>query len=195
MWPYLGARQLGNDRRYHIYIRRIFRLKLGNIFRKMVAYMNKTLGIHSWKEFRSARHPNLNNLDETSGRPIFWVLAVPSQSMPRYWKTYGKNKSDTIIVAIAKGHRAKHLKRMSEFNCRNIGTIGGQDCHLHGPSHAEELLARCRPRWWRLTQRADRQIVQEVLRFRISGFIPIRLVGVEIGGAVKNIIAIAAGIL
>lgn len=101
---------------------------------------------------------------------------------------------DMIIVNVAKGIEQKTLKRMSEIafelkpNARYVV--------LSGPSHAEEVGVRMPTTVGVVSKNADDAYeIQDVFmtdRFRV--YTGDDTIGVELGGALKNIIALGAGI-
>jgi len=123
------------------------------------------------------------------------ILAVPS----RYYaatlaKFRGHFSSGVLAVSVAKGFDPENGSRLSETAERVLGLPAV--VVLSGPSHAEEVarglptavVAACRDR-----VRAEK--VQQLLmsrRFRV--YTSDDPVGVEMGGALKNVIAIAVGI-
>lgn len=122
------------------------------------------------------------------------VLAVPSSSIR---EVSGKIKSylsgDEIIVSIAKGVDPKSLKPLSQ----TIFEVLDKDpVILSGPSHAEEV-AQGLPTTLVASSRNELAMVRVQEAFSSNSLRVYRnhdLMGVEIGGAVKNIIALAAGI-
>lgn len=124
------------------------------------------------------------------------VLAIPSQYLRNIiFKIKELPYQDKILVSTAKGIEKKTCLRPSEI----IRSVLGKKVPLvvlSGPSHAEEVARRIPT----LTVAASddpkhAQYVQEHFRdpqFRI--YVQKDLVGVEFGGALKNVIAIAAGV-
>jgi len=102
-----------------------------------------------------------------------------------------------LIVNAAKGiERGTHL-RISQVLREVLGTPSDDYAVLSGPSHAEEV-ARGVPTTVVVasTSESAAEIVQRALStptFRI--YRSLDVVGVELGGALKNVIAIAAGII
>lgn len=131
-----------------------------------------------------------------SGRDML-VLAAPSQYLRGTLQRLKNSLSpDQVLVNIAKGIEVGSLLRMSQL-CEEVLGSHRKYAALSGPSHAEEV-SRGIPT---LVTAASRDIgtarlVQHVFmnpRFRV--YRSSDLVGVELGGALKNVFAVAAGIL
>ena len=126
------------------------------------------------------------------------VTAVPSQALRETMHALaGVALDGKIIVNVAKGIELKSGKRMSEVLLEALpGLKPEQIAVLYGPSHAEEV-ARQQPTTVVACSISDETAlkVQEAFHtwfFRV--YVNTDLVGVEVAGSVKNIIAIAAGI-
>ncbi|MBU3154683.1 NAD(P)H-dependent glycerol-3-phosphate dehydrogenase [Clostridium estertheticum] len=123
------------------------------------------------------------------------VLSVPSHVIRNICKMITPYlKQNQIIVSIAKGIEEGSLKRISEVIEEEIPS--NPIVILSGPSHAEEVALDI-PTTVVVTskQMEYAMIVQDVFmtnKFRV--YTNEDIIGVEIGGAVKNIIALAAGI-
>jgi glycerol-3-phosphate dehydrogenase (NAD(P)+) len=124
------------------------------------------------------------------------VLAIPTQFLRNILhKIKDYNIGNKVFVSVAKGIEKKTCLRPSEI----VFSILGDQTRLvvlSGPSHAEEVarniptlvVAACQ-------NEKDASMVQEAFMdtyFRI--YVQTDVVGVELGGALKNVIAIAAGI-
>lgn len=104
---------------------------------------------------------------------------------------------DTLLVSASKGVEERTLKRMSEVLVELAGwQRAGQVASLSGPSFAREVAAGMPTA---VTVAAADMAVAERLQqiflgptFRV--YASTDLIGVEIGGTVKNVIAIAAGV-
>jgi len=129
-----------------------------------------------------------------SGTDII-VLSVPSHAIRTISKMIKPYlKQNQIIVSIAKGIEEGSLKRISEVIEEEIPS--NPIVILSGPSHAEEVALDI-PTTVVVTSKKMEyaMIVQDVFmtsKFRV--YTNEDIIGVEIGGAVKNIIALAAGI-
>lgn len=103
-------------------------------------------------------------------------------------------RSDMILVNVAKGIEQKTLLRMSEIAFEKLPDA--RYVTLSGPSHAEEV-GRNLPTTVAVASK-DLKLAEEVQdifitdRFRV--YTTEDVVGVELGGALKNIIALGAGI-
>ena len=123
------------------------------------------------------------------------VAAVPAQFMRGVLRRLaGCTRRGTPIVSVAKGIENRTLLRPSQIVTDVLGRV--PVAALSGPSHCEEV-ARGLPatvavasRNQSLASEAQRLFMTE--RFRV--YTNDDVVGVELGGAVKNVIAIAAGI-
>lgn len=136
-----------------------------------------------------------NDLDEALKDIKFLVLAVPSHVVRAASRSIkGKISSDVIIVSIAKGIEEGTNLRLSEVIEEELPN--NKVVILSGPSHAEEVAFDI-PTTVVVSSKDEEaaNIVQDLFmtnNFRV--YINEDLVGVEIGGAVKNIIALAAGV-
>ena len=145
------------------------------------------------------RHPNLPGMELPSdmhytadiaeictGRDLL-VFAVPSPFVRSTAKKAAKHIPDgQVIVEVAKGIEEKTLMTMSEIIEDELAKVPGhENCKvaaLSGPTHAEEvardlptlIVAATNPNF-RVYTNNDRR-------------------GVELGGAIKNVIALAVGV-
>ncbi|MDP3920897.1 MAG: NAD(P)H-dependent glycerol-3-phosphate dehydrogenase [Candidatus Omnitrophota bacterium] len=124
------------------------------------------------------------------------ILAIPTQYLRNVLhKIKDLDYSKKIFVSVAKGIEKKTCLRPSEI----ILSVLGEKINLvviSGPSHAEEV-ARNMPTLI-VAASSDRGVAAKVQQallnpyFRI--YVQTDIVGVELGGALKNVIAIAAGV-
>ena len=136
-------------------------------------------------------------LDETLEGAEFVVLAVPSHGLRGVLKDAGPLVPlSAVLVSAAKGLEIDTLLRMSEVLEQELGGER-QVVVLSGPSFAAEV-ARELPTAVSVAS-ADLAAAEQVQRefrgrlFRI--YATTDVVGVEIGAALKNVIAIAAGVV
>lgn len=125
------------------------------------------------------------------------ISAIPTQYVRAVLQSYRFPLRGKLIVNAAKGiERGTHL-RISQVFRDVLGTPSDEYAVLSGPSHAEEV-ARGVPTTVVVasTSETAAEIVQRAMStptFRI--YRSLDVVGVELGGALKNVIAIAAGIV
>lgn len=134
------------------------------------------------------------DLDIFNGVKVI-ISAVPTQASRGIFKRI-KNKveDDSIIVNVSKGLEIGTLSRISEIANEEL-----PDCKyvvLSGPSHAEEVgLDMPTAVVVSSIEREIAEYIQDIFmtrRFRV--YTNPDVIGVEISGALKNIIALAAGI-
>ncbi len=138
-----------------------------------------------------------NSLDDSLIRAEVIVVAVPSQVIrPVLEQIRHKISAKTIWVSVAKGIEKKYLLRVSEVLQQVGGIPNNMIAVLSGPSHAEEV-SRNIPTAVVAASSAENvaMLVQNMFstpNFRV--YANFDVIGVELGGALKNIIALAAGI-
>jgi len=122
------------------------------------------------------------------------ILAVPSVAVrdcSRKLKSYLDNQ---IVVNVAKGIEAESLKRLSQVIFEEIGS-DNEIAILSGPSHAEEVAKRMPTVVAVAAEKEEvRDKVSDIFMNQYFRVYPNSdMLGVEIGGAVKNVIALCAG--
>ncbi len=124
------------------------------------------------------------------------VIATPSFAVEETaLMLKDKVSKDSIIVSVAKGFEKKTLKRFTEIikECLPNNSVVA----LSGPSHAEEVGRKIPTSIVAASEDFEAaSVVQEALSnkyFRI--YTNSDVVGVEVGAALKNVIAVAAGII
>ena len=136
-----------------------------------------------------------NNIEEAIEGTDYIVLSVPSHVIRSMCKNIkGKISKDILIISIAKGIEENSDKRLSvviEEELDNPVVI------LSGPSHAEEVAMKL-PTTIVSTSK-DMKYAADVQDLFMNSYFRIYtnedIIGVEVGGAVKNIIALAAGVI
>ena len=138
-----------------------------------------------------------NDLKEAVSDKDILVLAVPSKAIRSVSKSL-KNiiKDNQIIVNVAKGLEEDTLKTMTDIIEEELKEKNPQVAVLSGPSHAEEvgkgIPTTC------VVSAHNKELtlyLQNIFMnpsFRV--YTSPDMIGVEIGGALKNVIALAAGI-
>jgi glycerol-3-phosphate dehydrogenase (NAD(P)+) len=125
------------------------------------------------------------------------IIAVPSQYLRNAIQQVKPYLANGIIVCSAsKGIELKTFKRMSEVIYEEADIPKRSIAVLSGPSHAEEVsVGKATTIVSASLSDATAEYVQEILNtqtFRVYTSKDVR--GVEYGGALKNIIAIGAGV-
>jgi glycerol-3-phosphate dehydrogenase (NAD(P)+) len=136
-----------------------------------------------------------NDVSEAIYNKDLVVLAVPSQAIRKVLEE-NKNvfKKEQIIVNVAKGIETHTLLRISEI----VGEILPDNPYgiLSGPSHAEEVAKNIPTTVVSASHNRDiAKYIQDVFMtpyFRV--YTNPDLIGVELGGSLKNVIALGAGI-
>jgi glycerol-3-phosphate dehydrogenase (NAD(P)+) len=158
-----------------------------NIKKENFKYLPKITIPHNVKAFI--------DIEEAIEGSAFIVLSVPShvvRSLSRQISSMVNEKQ--IVVSIAKGIEEDSLKRISQVIEEEIPQ--SPVVILSGPSHAEEVALDI-PTLVVVTSKdmKSAEKVQDVFmtnKFRV--YTNEDLIGVEVSGAVKNIIALAAGV-
>lgn len=123
------------------------------------------------------------------------VFAVPSHALRPVCENVKEYiKKDQVLVSLVKGLENKTFERMSEIikeECPNNDVVV-----LSGPTHAEEVASSIPTTIVAASENIEAaEFIQDVFmdnNFRV--YTNHDVVGVEIGAAVKNIVALAAGI-
>jgi len=139
-----------------------------------------------------------NRLDEALSDAELVVLVVPSQYLRSVLQqAKGRLGTGVGLVNLAKGIETTSLSRMSEVIADELGTSTAQIATLSGPSHAEEVVLNM-PTTVVVAGTDEGFVARLQKTFSGSSFRVYSshdLVGVELGGSLKNIIAIAVGIV
>lgn len=128
------------------------------------------------------------------------VAAVPSQALRQTLSLLRESSlslEETVIVNVAKGIELDTGKRLSEVILDVLPAVLPDNVAvLYGPSHAEEVSEKQPTTVVAASSSPETaRTVQDVFHtstFRV--YVNTDIVGVEVAGSVKNIIAIAAGI-
>ncbi len=141
---------------------------------------------------------NITSQDSDLSDNELYVFAVPSQSIREIslrLKRYIHPHS--IIVSASKGIERHTLKRMTEVLAETLSATPNRLVALSGPSHAEEV-ARGIPTVVVAASKdfnAARKVQQAFMLSYFRVYSSLDLIGTELAGALKNVIAICAGIL
>ena len=135
-----------------------------------------------------------NDIEEAAAFGEIIVSAVPSKAVRTTAKNLGKYADGKTVVNISKGIDEERLCRISEVFEEYLpnSTIAV----LSGPSHAEEVARKIPTTNVLACKDADTaRVLQDIFMaptFRV--YTNDDMIGVEFGGALKNVIALCAGI-
>lgn len=139
-----------------------------------------------------------DDLDNAVKDKEMLLLALPSHTVREVAKKLSRTKlNDPIIVNLAKGIENKTLCRMSEVLVQELPE-GSQKkiATLSGPSHAEEV-AKSIPTSV-VVAGFEEETAKKIQLIFMNKYFRVYtnsdLLGVELGGSLKNVIAIASGI-
>ncbi|GGH24603.1 NAD(P)H-dependent glycerol-3-phosphate dehydrogenase [Paenibacillus segetis] len=124
------------------------------------------------------------------------VIVAPSSAVrevARNLKPYWHE--DMTVIHATKGFETETLKRISTVIAEELGCEEGRIVVLSGPSHAEEVVKKC-PTTVVVASLEEQQAVRAQDLFMNSYFRVYTnrdMIGVELAGALKNIIAFGAG--
>ena len=135
------------------------------------------------------------DLAEAARDKAMLVLAVPSHAMRPVTKSLqGLVHKDQLLLSVAKGFDIETHARMSELIAATFPA--NPVAVLSGPSHAEEVSRRVPTAI--VAASGDELIAQQVQAYFNNDYMRVYVnsdvIGVELGGALKNIVALASGI-
>lgn len=171
------------------------------IYSRNISQVNEINEFHTNKKYLKEVKLNCNvnasnSIFEVLNNSNIVVLAVPTQQIRTVLNEMQEYLTDNqIIVDVAKGVELKTGFRVSQI-CEEI-IPNNPYCILSGPSHAEEVVKNIPTTV--VVSSLDNKIAEYIRdlfmneNFRI--YVNNDLVGVEIAGALKNIIAFGAGVL
>lgn len=139
-----------------------------------------------------------SDVETAANASSLWALAVPSQNLRSIAKRVAPHaETGKAVVSLSKGIENETLQTMSQVLAEELSAVPRDRIGvLYGPSHAEEV-AEGRPTTVVAAapsmQRA-KQIQDAFMTRRLRVYVNTDVIGVEIGGSAKNVLAIAAGI-
>ena len=157
----------------------------------------------------SRKHPKINNfyfhenitfeknIERCISKSNLVVVAVPSHAVRELMNdSYKYYTGKTILINLSKGLENNTLKTMSEVILEVSGIDKKKIVSLYGPSHAEEVLKGFPTTL--VSASIDNKtsiLIQDVFSSDVLRIYTNNdLKGVELGGSLKNVIAIATGI-
>ena len=143
-----------------------------------------------------ARMTATSDADEAVSGADFVVLAVPSQSLRENLSAVAPSLGrDSVLVSLMKGVELGTTKRMSEVVCEVADVPATQVAVVTGPNLAKEI-ASGQPAAT-VVACTDEQAAERLQAACLTGYFRpytnVDVVGCELGGAVKNVIALATG--
>jgi glycerol-3-phosphate dehydrogenase (NAD(P)+) len=139
-----------------------------------------------------------DDLTSATGGAEMLALALPSHRVREVAKKLAKiDLKDPIIVNLAKGIENDTLCRMSEVLREELSSnLYDKIATLSGPSHAEEVAVKI-PTTVVVAgfkEEIAKRIQQAFMHLYFRIYTNSDIIGVELGGSLKNVIAVAAGI-
>ncbi len=137
------------------------------------------------------------NPEELTDRADLVFFVLPSHILRNIAGVFSKHiNADTIIASFTKGIDPNTLQRMSEVIEEEIAVQRGKIVAVSGPSIAREVIKKV-PTSLVAASRdvTEAEMIQKILSSEIMRvYASTDIVGVELGGALKNVYAIAAGV-
>lgn len=174
-------------------------VRLWSYRKEQVDQINET---HMNKRYLNVALPTsikaFHNLEEAVSDVDAILIVVPSKAMREVTKKLAPFVSeDIVLIHASKGIEPDSLKRISEVISEEIPNYNKNDIVvLSGPSHAEEVALRSpttvtvASKTLEKAEYAQNLFMNDYFRVYTSTDV----IGVELGGSLKNIIALGAGI-
>ncbi len=136
------------------------------------------------------------DIHETCSHADILVLAVPSQFVRSVLKKVKKEKvRSKPFLTVTKGIETKSLKTASQVITEELGKVSL--CALSGPTIARDIALRMPAA--AVLASSDRKLAEKIRKIFTTDYFTLfetdDVMGVELGGALKNVIAISAGIV
>lgn len=133
---------------------------------------------------------NLSDIEESA----ITVIATPSFAVRETAQRLKSIKNFGVIVNVSKGLEKTSLKRLSQIISEELPSASV--VVLSGPSHAEEVARQIPTMLTAASEDVDSAtMVQKVFSNEfLRVYTNTDVIGVELGGALKNVIAVAAGL-
>lgn len=137
-----------------------------------------------------------NDINEVLYNSHIIIIALPSHTIRSNLKKCSPLLKDKILISVSKGIENTTLKRVSEILYDE--TMNKKIAVLSGPSHAEEVSKNIPTTVVISSYSSNKKMLEYLQKIFITENFRVYtnkdIIGVELGGALKNIIAIAAGI-
>lgn len=137
-----------------------------------------------------------NDIEEVLYNSEVVLFVIPSHTIRTTARKIRNLLKDKIIVSASKGLEEQNLKRISEILFEETGNKN--IFVISGPSHAEEVSRKHPTTVVISSLNKDKKAMEYLQRIFITRYFRVYtnedIIGVELGGALKNIIAIASGI-
>jgi len=170
--------------------------KEAELLAKKREYKDKLPGVELPAEFKY-----FTDMSKTTENADMIIMAVPSQFMENTAKSLGGckiSKKTPMVVNVTKGIDEHSLKTMSEVILSSVKWLSEKEiATLSGPTHAEEVARGVYSAIVAASKNeAYAKTVQEVFSNKtLRVYTSQDIIGVELCGSVKNVIAIAGGIV
>ncbi len=124
------------------------------------------------------------------------IVVVPSQVVRKVMGAAAAHIGHRKVANLSKGIEQGSLKRMSEVVMEVTGLPPERVATVYGPSHAEEVMCNIPTTLVAASESIEyaRELQQYLSTDSLRVYANRDIIGVEMGGSVKNVIAIAAGI-
>jgi glycerol-3-phosphate dehydrogenase (NAD(P)+) len=140
-----------------------------------------------------------SSIKEATEKATAIIMAVPTQEMRQNIRLVAPHiQRNTLVVSAAKGLEFSTGLRMSEVICQEISPAFRRNvCVLSGPNLAWEILQGLPALTVVAAQNNNkaRKIQKLINTTNFCVYTNTDIIGVELGGALKNIIALGAGII
>lgn len=139
-----------------------------------------------------------SDIEEATSKKHIIILAIPTQYIRSVINNINFNDiKDSYVVNLAKGIEVDTLKRVSEIIKDVFPEISAENIStLSGPSHAEEVVRKIPTAV--VVGSVSIQTARFIQKIFINSYFRVYastdIIGVELGGSLKNVIAIGAGI-
>ncbi len=137
-----------------------------------------------------------NDINEILHDSNIIIIALPSHTIRSNLKKCSYLLKDKILISVSKGIENTTLKRVSEILYDE--TMNKKIAVLSGPSHAEEVSKNIPTTVVISSYSSNEKMLKYLQKIFITENFRVYtnkdIIGVELGGALKNIVAIASGI-